>query len=46
MPKPVTNSRIDYQNSNGRVNQHDLWLNQAVLSGSSPTFANLRLTDA
>jgi hypothetical protein len=44
MPKPVTNSRIDYQNSNGRVNQHDLWLNQAVLSGSSPTFANLRLT--
>lgn len=44
MPKPVTNSRIDYQNSNGRINQHDLWLNQAVLSGSSPTFASLRLT--
>ena len=41
MPKPVRNSRIDYASSGGRVNQHDLWLDQPVTKGSSPTFANL-----
>ena len=41
MPKPVRNSRIDYANIGGRVNQHDLWLDQPVTKGSSPTFANV-----
>lgn len=41
MPKPVRNSRIDYASSGGRVNQHDIWLDQPLTKGSSPTFANL-----
>jgi hypothetical protein len=41
MPKPVRNSRIDYANSGGRVNQHDIWLDQPVTKDSSPTFANV-----
>jgi hypothetical protein len=44
MPKLVLNSRISYNNVYGRVNQHDIWLNQYVTSTSSPTFANLQLT--
>jgi len=44
MPKPLVNNKIVYQNIFGRVIQHDLWLNQSVQSGSSPTFANLQLT--
>jgi hypothetical protein len=44
MPKPIVNNRINYQNSQGRIIQHDLYLNQGVRSGDSPTFANLVLT--
>jgi hypothetical protein len=44
MPKPIVNNRINYQNTQGRIIQHDLYLNQGVRSGDSPTFSNLRLT--
>ena len=44
MPKPVTNSRINYATLDGRVIQHDLWLNQSVRNDASPTFSNLQIT--
>jgi hypothetical protein len=44
MPKPIVNSRINYATLDGRVIQHDLYLNQSVRDGDSPTFANLQLT--
>jgi hypothetical protein len=44
MPKPIVNNRINYANKDGRIIQHDLYLNQGVRDGDSPTFANLRLT--
>lgn len=44
MPKPIVNNRINYQNSQGRIIQHDLYLNQGVRTGDSPTFGSLRLT--
>lgn len=44
MPKAVVNSKIDYANVFGRVNIHDIWLNQSVTNFSSPTFANIHLT--
>jgi hypothetical protein len=44
MPKPIVNNRINYQNSQGRIIQHDLYLNQSVKTGDSPTFSNLTLT--
>lgn len=44
MPKPLVNNKIIYPNIYGRVIQHDLWLDQSVQAGSSPTFANLHLS--
>jgi hypothetical protein len=44
MPKPLVNNKITYQNSYGRIIQHDIYLNQGVQTGDSPTFANLQLT--
>ncbi len=45
MPKLSTDSRVGtYFNSVGRISHIDSWLNQSVLTGSSPTFANLFLT--
>lgn len=44
MPKPLVNNKIIYQNIYGRVAQHDLYLDQGVQEGDSPTFANLQLT--
>jgi len=43
MPKPIVNNRINFQNSQGRIIQHDLYLNQGVRTGDSPIFNNLRL---
>lgn len=42
--KPMLNNRITYQNSYGRLNQHDEWLDQSLLMIASPTFNNLQLT--
>jgi len=44
MSKEIVNNRINYSNIYGRVAAHDELLNQGVLEGSSPTFANLTLT--
>lgn len=44
MSKPIVNNRINFQNSQGRVIQHDLYLNQGVRTTDSPTFSSLRLT--
>jgi len=44
MPKPVYNSRIDYNNKNGKINMFDIWLNQALRTTDSPTFGNLAIT--
>lgn len=44
MPKPLVNSRITYPNIHGRIIEHDLFLDQGVKQGNSPTFANLQLT--
>lgn len=44
MSKPLLNNRINYNNFYGRIIQHDLFLNQGVRSGDSPTFQNLQLT--
>ena len=45
--KPISDSRTQSQYANvfGRVIQHDIYLNQSVLQDSSPTFANLSLTN-
>lgn len=42
--KTLKNNRINYQNRDGRIIQHDLYLNQGVNNYDSPTFANLQLT--
>lgn len=44
MTKPATNNKIIYQNVYGRVAQHEIYLNQGVRSGDSPTFANIQIT--
>lgn len=44
MPKPIINNRINSHNMYGRIIQHDLYLNQSVMSTDSPTFANVHLT--
>lgn len=44
MPKPLVNNKIIYPNIFGRIAQHELFLNQGVRGGDSPTFANLQLT--
>jgi len=44
MSKPIVNNRINYHNAYGRIIKHDLFLNQGVQTGDSPTFANLTLT--
>lgn len=44
MPKPIVNNKITYHNIHGRIIQHEIYLNQGVRSGDSPTFANLQLT--
>jgi hypothetical protein len=43
MPKELVNNRINYSDRDGRVIQHDIWLNQPVTSTSSPTFGNLQV---
>jgi len=42
--KPVYPNKPTFNNSLGRILQHELYLNQAVLTNSSPTFNNLQLT--
>jgi hypothetical protein len=44
MPKPNYNNKVSHPNIYGRVIQHDLWLNQGVRSGDSPTFGGLQIT--
>ena len=44
MSKQLVNNKIVYQNIYGRVIQHELFLNQGVQSGDSPTFSNIQLT--
>ena len=44
MPKILVNNRINYNDRDGRIIQHDIWLNQSLTKNSSPTFANLQLT--
>ena len=44
MPKILVNNRINYNTKDGRIIQHDIWLNQSLTTTSSPTFANLQLT--
>lgn len=43
MPKLLVNNRINYNDRDGRIIQHDIWLNQSLTKDSSPTFANLQL---
>lgn len=44
MPKESVNSKISHPNIYGRVIQHDIWLNQSVVTTSSPTFASLAVS--
>ena len=44
MPKPLVNNKVTYQNIHGRIIQHDIYLDQGVRSGDSPTFANLQIS--
>jgi len=45
MPKEIVDNRIfNYTNRDGRILQHDIWLDQSVKSTSNPTFSNLRIT--
>ncbi len=44
MAKPLKNNKIIYQNINGRVAQHDIWLDQGVTISDSPTFSNIQIT--
>lgn len=44
MSKSIVNNRINSSNIYGRTIQHDIYLNQGVRSGDSPTFNNLLLT--
>lgn len=44
MPKELVNNRINYSDRDGRIIQHDIWLNQPVTSTSSPTFGNLQVS--
>ena len=44
MPKPIVNNKITYQNSYGRIIQHEEYLNQGVRKDDSPTFGSLQLT--
>jgi hypothetical protein len=41
MPKELLNSRITYNNVSGIINNFSNFINQPVLTTSSPTFANL-----
>lgn len=42
--KPIYPNKPTFNNSLGRILQHELYLNQAVTTNSSPTFNNLLLT--
>lgn len=44
MPKLNKNNRITDGSGRARLEQHEIWLNQGVQDGDSPTFNNLRLT--
>lgn len=44
MAKEVVNGKINISNIHGRVIKHDLWLNQALHTTDSPTFANISIT--
>ena len=44
MPKELVNNRINYSDRDGRILQHDIWLNQSLTTLSSPTFANLQIS--
>lgn len=41
MSKPVINNRIVYNNLLGRIAQHDIFVNQGVSTGDSPTFQDI-----
>lgn len=41
MSKPVINNRVIYNNLLGRVAQHDIFVNQGVTTGDSPTFNDI-----
>ncbi len=43
--KPIGNSKISYPNIYGRIIQYEEYLNQPLTSTSSPTFANLNITN-
>ncbi len=45
MAKPIVNNQIVYQNLLGRVLEHEVFLNQSVLIQSSPTFANINISN-
>lgn len=44
MPKELVNNRINYSDRDGRIIQHDIWLNQSLITTSSPTFGNLQIS--
>jgi hypothetical protein len=44
MPKELVNNRINYSDRDGRIIQHDMWLDQSLKSSSSPTFGNLHIS--
>lgn len=44
MTKEIVNNKITFPNIHGRIIQHDIYLNQGVRQGDSPTFSNLQLT--
>lgn len=41
MSKPVINNRVIYNNLLGRIAQHDIFVNQGVTTGDSPTFNDI-----
>jgi hypothetical protein len=44
MPKLLANNKINFGDSEGRILQHDLWLDQDLKQASEPTFGNLTIT--
>lgn len=44
MPKELVNNRINYSDRDGRIIQHDIWLDQPLTTTSSPTFGNLQVS--
>lgn len=44
MSKPIKNNKLNYNNSLGRVAQHDEYLDQGVRRRDTPTFAGFNIT--